>query len=226
MNQIHHTAIISNNVSLGKGNIILPYTIIHGPTEIGDDNIIGPHVVIGSPGQDTRNRYYDSSNAFIKIGSRNIIREFTAIQKPCYQDITELGSDIFLMQSVHIPHDARLEDKVVITPMSVLAGITRIMEGASLGMGATINQYCVIGQFSMVAMGAPVMKNVKPFSRYIPNKPISTNEYAIKKFGFELYQSEIEQYVLNDTVPSSEKIKKVIEHFLESHKNSKRDLYV
>ena len=225
MNKIHPTAIISDNVKLGNGNTILPYTIIQGPTEIGDDNIIGPHTVIGAPGQDTRNPYYDSSNAFIRIGNRNIIREFCSIQKPCYEDITLIGDDVFLMQSVHIPHDAHLYNKVVITPMCVLAGISRIMEGANLGMGATINQYCVIGQFSIIATGAAVMKNIKPFSRYIPNKPISVNSYAIKKFGFEQFQSEIEAYVLENVFPESIMLKKIIDEFLVKHKMSKKKLY-
>ena len=225
MNEIHPTAIIGDNVKLGKGNRILPYTIIIGPTEIGDDNIIGPHVVIGSPGQDTRNKYYDSSNSFIKIGDRNIIREFTAIQKPCYEEITLIGNDVFLMQSVHIPHDAQLGDKVVITPMCVLAGITKILEGANLGMGATINQYCIIGQFSIVATGAAVMKNVKPFSRFIPGKEISVNDYAIKKYGFENQKDEITKYVLEGVMPKSEIINQIIQDFQEKHLLSKRELY-
>jgi|TARA_B110000240_G_scaffold43745_1_gene49297 UDP-N-acetylglucosamine acyltransferase len=225
MNEIHSTAIIGKDVILGKGNKILAYTIIMGPTEIGNDNIIGPNVVIGSPGQDTRNPRYDSDDCFIKIGNRNIIREFTAIQKPCYESITSLGDDIFLMQSVHIPHDAQLENKVVVTPMCVLAGLTRILEGANLGMGATINQRCVIGQFSIVATGAAIMKNVKPFSRFIPNKPTSINNYAIKKYGFTDYEDEISEYVLNDIEPSSIELVKIVNHFNQLHLSSNQKLY-
>lgn len=221
-NEIHPTVVIVGDVRIGKNNKILPYTVLMGPLEIGDDNIIGPHAVIGTPGQDTRNPRYDSSNKFIQIGSRNIIREFVAIQKPCYQDITKLGNDIFLMQSVHIPHDAIIEDKVVITPMVVLAGITRILAGANLGMGCTVNQYTVIGQYSIVATGSATMKNVKPFSRYIPGKPNSVNEYAIKKFGFEHLRGEIERYVLADEMPKTKELALIVEHFnsLLSEKNN------
>jgi len=224
-NNIHPTAIIDSRVTIGSNNVILPYTIIYGPTEIGDDNIIGPNVVIGMPGQDTRNPRYDSSNCFIKIGSRNIIREFTSIQKPCYEDITLIGDDVYLMQSVHIPHDTHISNKVVVTPMCVVGGITRILEGANLGMGSTINQYNVIGQYSIVATGAAVMKNVKPFSRYIPYKPISVNEYAIKKFGFEKYLDEISAYVLEDMKPTSDMIVQLINEFNEKHQKSGREIY-
>lgn len=162
-NQIDKTAIITGDVKLGKNNKILPYTVLTGPLEIGDDNTIGPNVVIGSPGQDTRNRYYDSAHCAIKIGNRNIIREFTAIQKPCYENITQLADDIYIMQSVHIPHDAIIESHSVITPMVALGGIVRILEGANLAVGVSVHQRVVIGQYSIAAMGASVMKNIKPF---------------------------------------------------------------
>ena len=225
MNNIHPTAIIGPKVLLGDNNTIYPNTVIYGPTRIGDDNIIGPNVVIGTPGQDTRNPRYDSSNCQIIIGNRNIIREFTAIQKPCYESSTILGNDIFLMQGVHIPHDAQISDKVVITPMCALAGITKILEGANLALGCTITQHSVIGHYSIVAMGASVMKNVKPFSRFIPNRKISVNEYAIKKFGYQEYFDEICDYVMNDILPKSDVILNMVNEFIDKHSKSGRPLY-
>ena len=225
MNKIDPTVIIDGDVQLGDNNIIYPNTIIYGPTKIGDDNKIGPNVVIGMPGQDTRNPRYDSSNCKIVIGNRNIIREFTSIQKPCYESLTVLGNDIFLMQSVHIPHDAQISDKVVITPMCVLAGITKILEGANLALGCNVTQYSVIGHYSIAAMGASVMKNIKPFSRYIPNKPVTVNEYAINKFGFQKYIAEISEYVLNDVPPKSNILLDIVNEFNEKHVESGLGIY-
>ena len=65
----------------------------------------------------------------------------------------------------------------------------------------------------MVATGAPCMKNVKPFSRYIPNKPISVNTYAIKKYGFMNDLDEISAYVMDEVKPTSAKIKRIVEEF-------------
>ena len=212
-NDIHPTVIIEGDVKIGKHNVIKPYTIIIGPVEIGDNNIIGPHVVIGSPGQDTRNPRYDSTDKFISIGNNNIIREFSAIQKPCYEDLTSLGNDIYVMQSVHIPHDAQVMDKVVITPMVVLAGLTRILEGANLAMGCSVNQYSVVGQYSIVAAGSAVMKNVKPFAKFIPGKPLGVNDYAIKKYGFEDAKDEIRGYVLEQKAPVDERIVSIVDEY-------------
>ena len=213
MNTIHSSVIIEGDVNMGDNNTIFPNCVIYGPVEIGDNNLIGPNVVIGTPGQDTRNRYYDSSNCKIKIGSRNIIREFTAIQKPCYEDITFVGDDVYLMQSVHIPHDAHLYDKVVVTPMTVLAGLAKVLDGANLAIGCALNQRTTIGQYSIAAAGAVVMKNIKPFSRYIPGKPISVNKYAIEKYGFSAYTDEIAAYVLEDLMPTSIEITNIVNVF-------------
>lgn len=213
MNTIHPTAIIDSNVKLGNDNVIGAYVVIEGPAEIGDNNIISHHVVIGTPGQDTRNPRYDCSSKLIKIGNNNIIREFTAIQKPCYEDLTMIGNNVFLMQGVHIPHDAFICDDVVITPLSCLGGITKVLKGANIGMGATINQYTVIGQYSIVATNAPCMKNVRPFTKYVPGKPVKVNLYALKKYGFMDYFDEIEQYVMNGSQPVSDRIKSIVAEF-------------
>jgi len=225
INDIHSTAIIGDNVSLGKGNKILPYTVLTGPLDVGDNNIIGPHVVIGTPGEDTRNPYYDSSDSKIKIGSNNIIREFTAVQKPIDRDITCLENDIHLMHGVHIPHDAILENGVVLTPLVVIGGISRIMEYANIGMGATVHQYSIVGPYSIIATGAASIKNVKPFSRYIPGKPISVNSYAVKKFNFTEYTDEITKYVLEGICPKSDKVGSIIEKYLKLHADSGRRQY-
>ena len=213
MNQVHPSTIIEGEVKLGDNNKILPNCVIYGPVEIGDNNLIGPNVIIGTPGQDTRNRYYDSTNCFIKIGNRNIIREFTAIQKPCYEDVTMIGDDVYIMQSVHIPHDAHLYNKVVVTPMTVLAGLAKVLEGANLAIGCAINQRTTIGQYSIAAAGAVVMKNIKPFSRYIPDKPISINKYAIEKYGYNDYLDEIEAYVFDDVLPTSSTVLDIVNVF-------------
>jgi UDP-N-acetylglucosamine acyltransferase len=224
-NHIHPTAIIEGDVTLGDNNQILPYTVLRGPLKIGDGNIIGPHVVIGSPGADTRDRYYDSSKKAIEIGNRNIIREFSSIQKPCYKEITRLGSDIFVMAGVQIQHDAILEDQVTVTANVALAGLTHIMRGAYLGMGCTIHQFSVVGSYSIVATGASVVKNVRPFTRYVPGKKATLNRYAVDKYGFATHESALQLYVDAHDAPSAEPLRKIIETYNELHTQSKRSQY-
>lgn len=212
-NKIHQTCIIEGQVELGSGNEIGPYSVIYGPTKIGNGNLIGPHVVIGTPGQDTREPRHDSSNAYIEIGDNNIIREFTAIQKPRYRDITRIANNTFIMQSVHIPHDAIIEDDAVITPLVAMGGVVRILKGATLALGCSLHQFTVVGHYSFVAMEAAVTRNIRPFSRYVPGSPTSVNEYAVKKHGFDNVINEIEDYVLHNIMPRDETLAAFIHEF-------------
>ncbi|HJS87992.1 MAG TPA: hypothetical protein VJ779_21270 [Acetobacteraceae bacterium] len=225
MNRVHPTVIIEGDVRLGSGNVLLPYTILQGPLEIGDQNLIGPYTVIGSPGQDTRNPHYDCSSKRIVIGSGNIIREHVAVQKPCYEDITFVGNHVHLMHGAHVPHDARIEDHAVLTPGVAMGGLARVLAGANLGLGCTVHQRSVIGQYSLVAMGAAVTRNIRPFCRYIPGKPVQVNEYAIAKFGFEPHADEIRRYVQEGTPPASPPIAAIVAHYERLHLASRRRQY-
>lgn len=212
-NNIHPTAIIGKNVEMGYGNVILPYTIIEGNVRIGNNNVIGPHVIAGCPATDTKHVDYGYENPCVYIGDNNEIREFSLIEQPCYEEHTIIGNNVFIMQGVHISHDVWVQDKAVITNTSVLAGIVKVMEGANIAMACTINQYTVIGQYSIVATNSACMKNVRPFSRYIPGKPLSVNKYALEKYGLMEYYDEIEDYVLRNIRPHSEKISGIVEEF-------------
>lgn len=213
MNNIHPTAIIGSNVTLGDNNTIGAFSLIEGNTTIGNNNSIGPHTAIGVEPTDTKHIDFEFGIPKLIIGDNNIIREFSVIEQPCYEAESRICNGVFLMQGVHLSHDNILQDNVVVTNQCVIGGIAKILEGADLGMGCTVNQYSVIGHYSIVATGAPCMKNVKPFSRYIPNKPISVNLYALKKYGFMDYLEEITSYVMEEAQPTSERIKTVVDEF-------------
>lgn len=224
-NDIHPTAILNGNVDLGNGNVVLPYTVLTGPLKIGDNNLIGPLAVVGSPGQDARNPRYDSSQSAIWIGSDNIIREHVSIQKPCYGDATRIGDGVFIMHKVHVPHDALLEDDVVVSTGAVLGGLVSVLRGANVAMGCTVHQHCIIGQYSIAGMGAAVTKNIKPFSRHIPGRPISVNRYAIEKHGFSDREAEIGRYVMGGEPPRSPDLLAIIGHYEAMHRASGRQEY-
>lgn len=224
-NSIHPTAVIEGDVVLGNDNTIGAYSVLIGPITIGDGNQISPHVVIGTPGENTKDPYHDSTNNPITIGNRNIIREFSTIQKPCVGPLTSIGNDVFLMHGVHIPHDAHLHDGVTVTPLCVIGGIVTIMENATIGMGAQVHQYSVIGPYSMSATGSTVMKNVRPFSRFIPNRPTSVNHYAIEKYGFSAVADQIEAYVLERKHPTDPALSAMVEQYDHLHAKSGRGQY-
>lgn len=212
-NKIHPTVIIGKEVEMGRGNTILPYTIIEGKVQIGNNNVIGPNVVIGCPATDTRHVDLKFEDSRVIIGNNSVIREFSVVEQPCYEEYTIIEDEVFIMQGVHVSHDVHVNRKCVITNTSVIAGIVKILEGANIAMACTLNQFVTIGQYSIVATNVACMKNVRPFSRYIPGRPVSVNEYAIEKFGFTAYCEEIRDYVLNGVIPHSRVVSDIIDEF-------------
>lgn len=220
-NEIHPTVVIDGDVRLGQRNRILPYSVLIGPLELGDDNLIGPHVVLGGEPQNTRDPRGRSSGRVV-IGSDNVIREFSAIHKPVRAEATRVGSRCYLMQCIHIPHDALVQDDVTVTSMAAPAGHVVILRGANLAADCTAHQHSVIGHYSMVSMGTALQKNLPPFARHIPRTPLSVNEYAIEKFGFSTFADEIREYVLRRARPSSPEILSIVEEFEAFHLASGR----
>lgn len=198
---------------MGSGNVIGPFCLLRGPLIMGDGNLLSSHVCLGSAGQETKNPRYDDRDALVRIGSGNTIREFSAIQKPYHEAVTSLGDNVFVMQSVHVPHDCVVESDAVLTPMVVLAGLSRIMRGANVAIHASVNQFVVVGAYSIVASGSNVRANVRPFTRAIPGKLDSVNHYALRKFGFESFVSEINDYVLEGKQPMSPRVGHVVAEY-------------
>ena len=94
-NTIHKTAIVGQQVKLGKNVNIGPYSVIDGQVTLGDDVIIGAHcvveghttigngcqlftgAVIGSPPQDRKHQKKDK--VFLSIGANNVFREYVTV---------------------------------------------------------------------------------------------------------------------------------------------------
>ena len=90
-NTIHKTAIVGQQVKLGKNVNIGPYAVIDGQVTLGDDVVIGAHcvveghttigngcqlytgAVIGSPPQDRK--YQKKDKVFLSIGVNNVDRK-------------------------------------------------------------------------------------------------------------------------------------------------------
>ena len=150
---------IGGDVLLGDRNSVLDQSVITGRVEVGDDNKIGPFSSIGQPAQ---HRTASSDSGLIVIGSRNIVREFTTINRPT-EELTIVGNDCYLMAYVHVPHDAVIDDFVTITNASQIAGHVTIHHHVTLGLGATVHQYTIIGAGAMIAMGSVVSRDVPPY---------------------------------------------------------------
>jgi len=212
--------------------IILPGTIIIGDVEIGKNNIIGPCAMIGTPAQHWD--YYTKkikSDKNIKIGDKNIIREFVTVHSPTQRD-TLIGNNCFLMTQSHVSHDTILEDKVVLTNSVQIGGHSYIMEGATIGLNTCIHQYSTIGAYSMIGMSSTITKDVLPFLTYKNFKCYKINKVGLERNGFSdeeiqkisAYFNQQSKTDLESFFGDNEIILNVFNRFLKV-RNSYRDIY-
>ena len=132
--KIHPTAAIGRNVSLGKGVVIGPQTIVYDNVTIGDHSVIGPRVTIGEPDAS----FYESDGyefPHTLIGAHAVIRSGTVIYSGC------MIGDHF-----HTGHYAVIREG------------TTIGEHCSFGTFAQSDGKCVLGNYVRIHYSAHICK--------------------------------------------------------------------
>ena len=159
--QVGHFTIILAKAKIGDNVKIGPYVFIEGGVEIGEGCEIGPGVIIGSTPLDYN---FKGEVSKVKIGKRNIIREYTTIHRATGKNKTTLiGDDNFIMAYVHIAHNCKIGNNTVITNCSQLAGYVQVGDYANIGGMVGIHQYVRVGRLAMVGACSYLSKDLPPY---------------------------------------------------------------
>lgn len=177
---IHPSAIVSLDATIGERTSIGPYSVIGAGVRIGSDNRIGPHVVIegntilgasnqiyqfASIGAVPQDLKYQGEESVLRIGNRNIIREYATLQPGTAAGggQTIVGDDNLIMACSHVAHDCRIGNRVRLTNAATLAGHIEIGDGAVLSGLCAVHQFVRVGKLAFVSGGAMVTQDVPPF---------------------------------------------------------------
>ena len=199
---IHPTAIVHPDAELGEGVEVGPFAIIEGTVKIGDRTKVGPRVtieghttlgedneiftgaVIGSPTQDKK---FDGGISYLRIGSRNKIREYVTIN-PGTKEGTEtlIGDDNLLMAYVHIAHDCIVNNHIVFANAATLAGHVIVEDRAIIGGLSGIHQFVRIGALSIIGGCSKVVQDVPPFMMVDghPARAFGINSVGLERANF------------------------------------------
>jgi len=178
-NQVHPTAIVHENATVGAGSEIGPFCIIgenvtlgercrlhshvviDGHTALGDENEIYPFAAIGLKTQDLK---WKGGTTWTRIGHRNSIRENVTIHSATSDgDATVIGSDNNILAYCHIAHDCQLGDRIIMSNVGTLAGHVTVEDRAIIGGLAAVHQFCRIGKGSIIGGCSKVVQDVPPF---------------------------------------------------------------
>lgn len=179
--------VVGPGVEIGDGTSIGAHCSLQGPTRIGRDNRIHGHAAIGGDPQDKK---FQGEHAELVIGDRNVIREFTTINRGTGNGggITRIGDDNWLLAYVHVAHDCQVGNGCIFSNNATLAGHVEIGDQVILSGFAGIHQFCRIGAHAFIGMGAFVNGDVPPYVLVAQEgygKPRGINVEGLKRRGFD-----------------------------------------
>jgi len=153
--------LVGENVKLGEGTRLLANVVVNGHTAIGKHNEVHPFTVIGATSQDKKYRGESSS---VRIGDRNVIREFVTIHRGTGEGSqTSIGDDNLLLAYVHIAHNCQIGNFVVMSNSAQLAGHVTVEDYAGIGGMVGVHQFVRIGKMSFIGGYSKLLKDVPPY---------------------------------------------------------------
>lgn len=202
MSQIHATAIVEGNVTLGEGAEIGPFCVVRGdvtlgegvrllsgvsvqgPVTIGKNTIVYPGSAIGYEPQDYKFKP-GSHTAGVVIGEDTILREQVTIHAASNDHTpTSIGSRTMMMVGSHAGHDSVVGNDVVIVNSSHLAGHTVVEDRATLSGCVLVHQHCRIGRQTMASGGCVLTGDLPPYCMSAGrNMIVGLNKVGMRRSG-------------------------------------------
>jgi UDP-N-acetylglucosamine acyltransferase len=160
----------------------MSHVVLGGPTKMGKGNRIFPYASIGLDPQDMK---YQGEPTGLEIGDGNIFREFVTVHRGTVEGggMTRIGSHNLLMAYVHIAHDCRLGDHIIMANGASLAGHIEIGNHATVGPFCGIHQFTRIGAYSFLGAFTVVNQDILPYSRTTAPRP--TEVLGANRLGLE-----------------------------------------
>jgi UDP-N-acetylglucosamine acyltransferase len=153
--------VIGPHVTLGPGCRLHSHVVVDGHTTLGAANEIFPFACLGLKTQDLKWR---GGVARTAIGDRNTFREHVTVHAATADGAaTVIGSHNHFLAYVHIAHDCRLGDHIIMSNVGTLAGHVTVEDHAIVGGLAAVHQFCRLGRMSIVGGCSKVVQDVPPY---------------------------------------------------------------
>jgi UDP-N-acetylglucosamine acyltransferase len=178
--------VIGPDVTIGRRCVIGASAIVDGWTEIADDTQIYPMASIGLAPQDLK---YKGERTRLRIGSRNIFREFVTINRGTAGGggETSIGDDNLFMAYVHVAHDCHVGSHTIFGPHATLGGHVGVEDYANISAGSAVHQFCRVGRHGFIGGYSVVTKDALPFAKTIGSRParsFGVNTIGLSRRGF------------------------------------------
>lgn len=156
--------VVSDGVVIGANVEIRNHVVISSNVMIGDRSLIKSHAVIGEEGfgiekDQEGNNFHIPHIGSVRIGNDSEIGSFTTV---CSGTITptEIGNFTMVDDHVHIAHNCKIGNNVIITACASVSGSVEIEDNAWLGPNSTILQGLTIGNKSTLGIGSVAVRSI------------------------------------------------------------------
>lgn len=161
--------VVGPQVVLGEGVRLESHVVITGRTRVGDGCRIFPFASLGHRPQDLKYRGEDTE---LVIGRNNQIREHVTMHPGTAGGggITRIGDGGLFMAAIHVAHDCRIGNGVIMANNATLGGHVEVQDHAYLGGLCAVHQFVRIGQQAMIGGLAGVENDVIPYGTVLGNR--------------------------------------------------------
>jgi UDP-N-acetylglucosamine acyltransferase len=177
---IHPTAVIDPDATLAPDVQVGPYAIIDGPVEIGPECIIEAHACLCGPltmgaenfvghgavlGKSPQHRSYNGESTSVRIGDRNIFREYVTIHRGTVDGkrVTWIGDRNMFMIGCHLGHDVQVGNDCTLVNNAQIAGHVILHDGCVISSQTAIQQRVRVGRLAMLGGMGSSTKDIPPF---------------------------------------------------------------
>lgn len=178
-------AVIGPHVRLMDGVRVAAHAVIDGRTVIGAGTQIFPFASIGQIPQDLK---YKGEPSELVIGANNTIREYVTMNPGTTGGgmVTRVGGNCLFMVGVHIAHDCKVGDHVVMANNATLAGHVEVGDWAFFGGLCAVHQFARVGRHAMIGGMSGVEHDVIPYGSVMGNRArlAGLNIVGLKRRGF------------------------------------------
>lgn len=209
-------AFVGAKVTLGEGTRLHHHASVEGNTVLGKACEIFPFACIGGKTQDLK---YTGGNPGLRIGDRNVFREYVSIHCATNDgDFTRIGSNNVLLATCHVAHDCVLGDHIIMSNGAVLAGHVQVDNHVVIGGYGGVHQFCRLGAYAMLSATAKLVHDLPPYfiADGTPAEVRAINRVGLERNGFTAEQldrvKQIYRILYRDGLNRSQALEKLAAH--------------
>jgi UDP-N-acetylglucosamine acyltransferase len=178
-------AIVGEGCSLDTGCVIAPRATLERNVTLGRDVKVGICTVLGGAPQDLK---YAGEETSVEIGDGTVVREYVTVNRGTAHSFkTTVGENCLLMSYVHVGHDCRIGNSVILSNVVQLAGHVTIEDKAIISGMSAVHQFTRIGRHSFIGGMSRVSKDIPPFLKAVGNpvKLYGLNTIGLQRSGMD-----------------------------------------